>query len=117
MDTMIRDIDTVDFCIGDWNYMIVENCTKKYVTELNIVAKKGTSKLVAKEPVRVIAKDKLDGLIKAYTKVVETTVCSCEQQMHFVMKIGEILANLKQIKKEVTAAYCDAMDDDLDPRN
>jgi hypothetical protein len=93
-------IYTIDFIIGKYSYLITEDTTRKYVSSLTVEAFGEDGSHLVKEPIRAIGKTALEATIKAYEKLIETTVCTSKQQLEFVMKIGEICMNYKQILEE-----------------
>lgn len=94
-------INTVDFIIGKYNYVITEDTSRNHVAKVTVEAFAEDGSRFAKEPVVALGKTHLEALIKAYGKLATSTICKSQQQLEFVFKLMEIAANYKDILEEL----------------
>ena len=92
--------NTVDFIVGNYSYLIEEVQTSPKVVKLLITATHDDGRVYHKDPVYAVGEDVQSALYSAYLRLVTKTVITNSTQLQFVMKVGDILQNIKQIISE-----------------
>lgn len=92
--------NTVEFIVGNYTYFVEEIQTSTKVAKLLIKATHDNGKVYHLDPVYGIGEDVQHALYKAYMRIVTNTTITNKTQLQFVMKIGDLAHNIKEIMDE-----------------